>query len=230
MPSLRPVYDDGGIQLYLGDAQDVLPQLAPASVDLILSDPPYGIGYVSNCTTDRAMARPIAGDDSLNALRDALPLLDRVLRNDRHAYFFASPTRIGEATAAVGDVFKLKNLLVWDKGQQGTLGDLACGYSLNWEAILYAAKGRRPLAGPRPRSVYRYDWSAKRDPGQHPTVKPVGLLAWLMSKSTELGELVLDPFAGSGTTLRAAKDLGRRAIGIELDPEYCDRAIERLTR
>jgi site-specific DNA-methyltransferase (adenine-specific) len=117
--------------------------------------------------------------------------------------------------------------LVWDKGNAGSRGDLAAGYSQNWEAIIYASKGRRPLIGKRPRCIYRYDWQAWRDP-VHPTVKPVAMMRWLMLKSTEPGELVLDPFIGSGVVLRAAAELGRKAVGIEVEERYCEAAAQRL--
>lgn len=225
---MKPYYSHAGIEIYHGDCRDVLPHLAP--VDLVLTDPPYGVAYVTSwrSRTDPLVA-PIANDESLNALRDIMPDLDVLLSNNKHAYVFASPTRIGECAEVVADYWQVKNLLVWDKGEAGTVGDLEAGYGVNWEAIIYASKGRRPLDGPRPRTIYRYDWSSTRDP-QHPTVKPVGLLKWLMAKSSARGETVLDPFMGSGTTLRAAKDLGRRAIGIELEERYCEVAAKRLSQ
>ncbi len=227
---LTPYYERDGITIYHGDCREILPGLESGSVDLVLTDPPYGVGYV---TARRSRSDPlvsaIAGDDSLNAVRDVMPLLDRLLATDRHAYLFASPMRLGETAEVVGEWWAIKNLLVWDKGNSGTVGDLEAGYGVNWEAIIYAAKGRRPLQGRRPRCVYRYDWAGTRDP-VHPTVKPVGLCSWLISKSAHPGETVLDPFCGSGTTLRAAKDLGRRAIGIEIEERYCEIAARRLAQ
>jgi DNA modification methylase len=85
------------------------------------------------------------------------------------------------------------------------------------------------LNGKRPRTVIRYDWSATMDP-VHPTVKPVPLLCKIIEWSTSAGEIVLDPFMGSGTTLRAAKDTMRRAIGIELNEKYCEVAANRMAR
>jgi DNA modification methylase len=225
---LQPLFDDGTITLYHGDARDIAPQLAAESIDLLLSDPPYGISYRSGQARDPVMANGIAGDENLNAMRGLLPHVDRLLRPDRHAYVFASPQRLGEAVDAIREWWTVKNLLVWDKGNQGTMGDLAAGFSVNWEAIIYANKGRRALTGPRPRSVIRFDWSSKRDP-VHPHVKPIPLLQLLVAKSTAPGEVVFDPFAGSGTTLLAAKELGRRAIGIEIDRRFCEQAIARLT-
>jgi DNA modification methylase len=223
---MTPYYDDGQIQIWHGDCRQYLPTLGP--VDLVLTDPPYGVGYVTaRRSRNDPLVAPIAGDESLNTLRDAMPLLDRLLKPDRHSYTFASPLRIGETVDVIADYWQVKNAIVWDKGDAGTVGDLEAGFGVNWESIIYAMKGRRPLNGKRPRCIYRYEWSSTRDP-VHPTVKPVGVLTWLMAKSTDEGEVVLDPFMGSGTTLRAAKDLGRRAIGIELEERYCEIAAKRL--
>ena len=115
---------------------------------------------------------------------------------------------------------------VWDKGEQGTVGDLEAGYGVNYEFILYATKGRRALNG-RPRSILRQMWSGTMDPA-HPTVKPVVLLEKLILASTDAGELVLDPFAGSCTTLRAAANLGRQSIGIEIEERWSTAGIERM--
>jgi DNA modification methylase len=228
---VKPYYRAGGVAIYHADAREVLSQLNSESVDLVLTDPPYGINlkikYAYSRREKHAPGPDIAGDDSLNALRDVLPALDLLLKPDRHAYFFASSTRIGEAVDAIAAWWNIKNILVWDKGNMGTQGDVLAAYARNWEAIVYANKGRRPLAGPRPRAICRYDWNARKDP-VHPTVKPVGLMAWLIQKSSRHGELVLDPFCGSGPVLRAARDLGRRAIGIELEERYCEAAVRRL--
>jgi site-specific DNA-methyltransferase (adenine-specific) len=228
---VRPYFSDGnGITLYHGAAEEVLPTLESGSVDLLLTDPPYGVGYVTSWRSrNDPLAVPIAGDRSVNALRDVLPLIDQLLRPDRHAYLFAAPLRIGEVMEAVADFWKIKNVLVWDKGDEGSIGDLRAGYGWNWEPIIYASKGRRDLNGARPRSIYRYDWHAHRDP-VHPTVKPTGLLTWLISKSTQPQERVLDPFAGSGTTLMAAKQLGRSGIGVEVEERYAEIAARRLSQ
>ena len=225
-----PYYQDESCTIYHGDSREILPALATDSIDLVLTDPPYGVAYVTarRSRTDPLVA-PIQGDESLNMLADVMPQLDRLLRRDRHAYFFASAAKIGETCELVADFWKVKNVLVWDKGDAGSVGDLEAGYAVCWEGIVYANKGRRALQGGRPRSVYRYDWSGTRDP-VHPTVKPVGVLSWLMGKSSMPDETILDPFMGSGTTLRAAKDLGRKAIGIEIEERYCEIAAKRLAQ
>ncbi len=220
--------EDERLTIYHGDCREVLPLLEPGSVDLVLADPPYGIGYI---TSMRLRGDPlrvkIVGDDFVGVLRDALPLLDLLLKKNSHAYVFASPMRIGESLEVINDYWASKSILVWDKGNAGTVGDLKGGYGWNWEAIIYAQKGRRLLNGPRPRTILRYAWSGTRD-AVHPAVKPVALLRRLVHHSSALGELIIDPFMGSGTTLRAAKDLGRRAIGIEIEEKYCRIAVDRL--
>ena len=224
---MKSYFSSRGITIYHASCEEILPHLQPNSADVVLTDPPYGIAYKAKRKRPTDVPTSIANDDSLNALRASLPLLDRLLRQDRHAYVFAGPVRIGEAVDAVAEFWRVKNLLVWDKGNSGSRGDCIAGYALNWEAIIYASKGRRPLAGPRPRCIYRHDWQAWRDP-VHPTVKPVAMMSWLLTKSSAPGELVLDPFMGSGVVLRAAAELGRRAIGIEIEERYCATAARRI--
>jgi site-specific DNA-methyltransferase (adenine-specific) len=121
-----------------------------------------------------------------------------------------------------------KHIIAWDKGDRGTVGDLACGFGEAWEAILYGMKGRRPLNGTRPRTVLRFDWSGAMDP-RHPTCKPVGLLKQLVRWSSSTEETVLDPFMGSGSTGKAALKEGFRFIGIERDEESFKISIARIS-
>lgn len=227
---MQPYYDRDGITIYCGDCRDILPELIPASVDLVLTDPPYGVRYVTaRRSRNDPLVAPIEGDESLESLASTVNYLAHLMANDRHAYFFASASMVGETQEIVSRYLNVKNVLVWDKGDAGTVGDLEAGYGVNWEAIIYAAKGRRPFNGPRPRALFRHDWTGTRDP-VHPTVKPVSVLQRFIDRSSNPGELVLDPFMGSGTTLRAAKDLGRRAIGIEIEERYCEIAVQRLSQ
>jgi site-specific DNA-methyltransferase (adenine-specific) len=157
-----------------------------------------------------------------------VPDLQRILRDNRHWYVFASPRRIGEcekllATLGSGP----KHVIAWDKGDRGTVGDLTAGFGEAWEAIFYGMKGRRNLAGARPRTVFRFDWSATLDP-VHPTVKPVPLLARLIEMSTAPGEAVIDPFAGSGTTALACIKTGRAFIGCEVEEHYAELSANRI--
>jgi site-specific DNA-methyltransferase (adenine-specific) len=225
---MKPYFETDLVTIYHGDCENVLPQLPQRTVDAVITDPPYGIRYRSK-RKDKRVPATIRNDESLNALRGILPLLDTLVKQDRHVYVFAAPMKIGEACEALEHYWHLKNVIVWDKGNAGSRGDCQAGYSCNWEAIIYASKGRRPIFGPRPRSIFRFDWQAWHDP-VHPTVKPAGLMRWLISKCTAPGELILDPFMGSGVVLRAAAELGRRAIGVELEERYCEVAASRLVR
>ena len=221
--SLEPYYSDDAVTIYCGDCREVLP-MGGGVADLVLTDPPYGVAYETSWRSrGDALRVPVANDRSLAVVAEAWPLILAALKDDRHWYAFASPRRIGEAENIFRDA---KHIIAWDKGDRGTVGDLKCGFGEAWEAVFYGMKGRRPLNGPRPRTVMRHDWSAALDP-VHPTVKPVGLLARLIGHSTHPDETVIDPFMGSGTTLAAAKNLGRKAIGIEIEERYCEIAAER---
>lgn len=222
---MKPYFRDerAGITIYHGDCRDILPGIA--GVDLVLTDPPYGVSYVTSWRSRcDALRKPIANDATLDVVAEAWPMAMEALADDRHWYAFASPRMIAEASKVYAGA---KSILAWDKGDRGTVGDLECGFGEAWEAVFYGMKGRRALFGPRPRTVVRFDWSGAMDP-VHPTTKPVALLGKMLRWSTADGETVLDPFMGSGTTLRAAKDNGRKAIGIEVEEAYCEAAVNRL--
>lgn len=221
---VTPYYEEAGITIWHGDCRDIIPTL-PAC-DLLLTDPPYGVAYVTaRRLQDDPQRVPVIGDESAWAYDFLARSLDCLIKVDRHWYIFASPRMLPAAMTATTP----KQVLAWDKENSGTVGDLVAGFGESWEAILYGMKGRRPLRGIRPRSVIRSDWSSTNDP-VHPTVKPVTLLRRLIEWSTDPGEMVFDPFMGSGTTLRAAKDLGRKAIGIEIEERYCEIAVQRLAQ
>lgn len=220
---MTPYYKESGITIYHGDCREILPLLDP--VDLILTDPPYGIDYVTAWRSRNDKLRsPIQNDSDLACVAEAWKIAIGILKNDRHWYSFASPRMIPIAA----EIFEnSKHILAWDKGDRGTVGDLECGFGEAWEAIFYGMKGRRPLNGKRPRTIIRYDWSGTMDP-LHPTVKPIDLLSRLISWSSNIEEVILDMFCGSGTTLAAAKLLGRHAIGIDIHEAYCEIAANRL--
>lgn len=220
---IEPYYQDEYCTIYNADCRDVLPQLE--RVDLVLTDPPYGVAYETARRSRHDKLRvKVVNDETLDCFAAAWPLALERLKQDRHWYVFGSPRKIHEMAAICRD---FKHIIAWDKGDRGTVGDLECGFGEAWEAIFYGMKGRRKLNGSRPRTVIRQDWSSVLD-ARHPTVKPTSLLKKLIKWSAFEGETILDPFMGSGTTLRAAKDLGLKAIGIEIERKYCDIAIERL--
>jgi site-specific DNA-methyltransferase (adenine-specific) len=129
--------------------------------------------------------------------------------------------RWNEALLAAGAT--VKTPIVWDKGNH-TAGDLVGDYGCQVELILFAHKGRHVLREGRPANL----WRVPRDPaGGHPTPKPVSLMARCIIHSTDRGDIVLDPFMGSGSTGVAAVENARHFIGIEIEPKYYDIARRR---
>lgn len=213
---MQPYYDDGSCTIYHGDCRELLPSLG--HVDLCLTDPPYGINYVSNMAVGRGTA-PITNDGarlSLRLYRSVVPLLQCA-----HLLWFTRWDAWPDVWEILGSSLPMRGLLVWDKGSPG-MGDLA-HWGPSYELIASLGSGR--IAGNRDGSVLRYNTvpSHRRN---HPTEKPVDLLAYLIGKLEP--SVILDPFMGSGTTLRAAKNVGCRAIGIEIDESYCEVAAKRL--
>lgn len=227
---MKPFYEDELITLYNGDSLEILPTLPAGSVDLLLTDPPYGVAFRSNVRIKKF--DKIANDATFSPTWNKAwaQAAVRLLHDDSHIYSFCDDTTLGRWRDLFESIerVKLKRTLVWHKGGGG-IGDLEGDYAHETEFAVFAQVGRRSLNGKRESNVLKY---SKVPPGQmvHPTEKPVDLLRYLILKSTEPGDVVLDPFSGSGSTLRAAKDLGRRAIGIELEEKWCEITADKLAQ
>ncbi len=212
-------------KVHQGDCLEVMKQIPDKSVDLVLTDPPYGMNYQSARRTATPQFEKIENDVSLEWVKPFLKEVYRVLKDNTHIYLFCNDYAISDFRKELELVgFTPKRTLVWVKNNH-TSGDLEGDYGNKTEFIIYAQKGRRALNGKRETNVL----NAKRVPTMvHPTEKPIDLFAFLIRKSTEEADIVLDPFLGSGTTAVAAVELKRKFIGIELSPEYCKIAEERI--
>jgi DNA modification methylase len=210
------------------DALRMLRMLPERSVDCIVTDPPYGCGsQVSAWRSPDKRFNEIAGVDEID--HSWLPDAFRVLRDGAAMYCFAKWINMGEWKAVIEAVgFKVTNCIIWDKMQHGT-GDLWGAYAPQYEMILFATKGRHLLRGIRPTDVIRF---SKVQPGKlsHPYEKPVGLIEKLIRASTDTGGVVVECFAGSGSTLQAAFNTQRYYIGGDIAAEYVALANKRLDK
>lgn len=205
MPSVA--YQDDLVTLYHGDARALLADL---SFDAIVSDPPYGIRYRSNQASDPVLNAEMLGDDT-----DYAAWL--IERTDCPAAVFASP----KMARPRRDDFR--STLVWSKGNHVGAGDLSYCWRPNYELIHIYGRG---WTGRRTSSVLSHNAIAFGR-NIHPTEKPLGLMVELLAKTPDHW-VICDPFAGSGTTLLAARQLGRTALGVELDPHHVQTATRRL--
>lgn len=210
----------GNAELWHGDCRDVLPLLE--RVDAVMTDPPYGIAYVSRHRKS-GPTEMLLNDDSapIDVLKD---IAERLC--DGGALYLA--TRFDVAAAWVDAIrnvgLSIKTPVFWDKGNHAA-GDLDGDFGAQVEIFIFAHKGRHRLRGPRIANL----WRVPRDPaGEHPTPKPVALMARMIFCSSGPGQVVLDPFMGSGSTGVAATNLGRRFIGVELNRRYFDIACDRI--
>lgn len=207
-----------------GDSLTVLRQMEPESVDAIITDPPYGIDYHT-----RGTGASIKNDKSpfIWFLYDAFRVLKSGASGQGSLICFTrwdvEQTFI-DAMKIAG--FQVKSEVIWDKVLHG-MGDCRAQFAPTHENIIFAVKGKFNFPGHRPNDVVSFK---KLSSSQmiHPTEKPVGLLASLITSVTKPGDLIVDPFAGSGSTLVAAKKTGRRFIGIELDGEHFEKAQRRI--
>lgn len=206
-----PIYDHGGITLYHGDCLALLPSLA---WDVLITDPPYGINLDNKCSRPATWSgKRIAGDTDTTARAAVLDA-----HGDRPAAVFGS-WKVARPEGA-------RALLTWDKGMACGMGDLSIPWKPNTEEIYILGAG---WTGHRGSSVLSYPITSWESCGRtHPTEKPVPLLQALIAKAPP--GVILDPFAGTGSTLVAAKNLGRKAIGIEIDADYCKVIVRRLAQ
>jgi adenine-specific DNA-methyltransferase len=203
-------------QVLTGDCLKLLPLLPDASVDMVLTDPPYLVRYQSRD------GRRLANDDTDAWLAPAFSELYRVLRRDRFCVSFCGFTqaeRFISAWKAAG--FRVLEHLVWRKRYPSSTGFVRRYH----EQAYLLAKGNPRLPYSLIPSVLEWRYTENR---LHPTQKPVGALMPLIMAFSQIGDVVLDPFAGSGSTAAAAAMLGRNYIAIELSAEYAKIAQKRL--
>lgn len=205
----KPYYSENGITIYHGDCREILPHLP--KVDLVLTDPPYGIGRDGEraSTGSHGGRKPyeFLGWDSESPSTDTFECIFKVSINQiiwgGNYFTYALP-------ASMGWIF-------WDKGQRicGSDGELA--FTSYRQALRVFEFNRVEIL---------------LDGAEHPTQKPLRLMKKCIAFADKHGAVatILDPFMGSGTTLRAAKDLGRKCIGIEIEEKYCEIAVKRLAQ
>lgn len=230
----------GRHRLACGDARDGVlfdRLLAGEQAACVVTDPPYGVGYEGK-TAARLRLQNDAPADLDGLLRDAFSVVDARLVAGAPVYTFHPAgglmPRFLDAFLGVG--WQLRQSLVWSKDAM-VLGH--ADYHFQHEPILYGFKpapggGRLGRGGAGwygdNRQVSVLEVARPRASREHPTMKPAELLARLVRNSTRRGEVVVDPFAGSGSLLVACEHQGRRARLVELDPRYCDVVVARWER
>ena len=250
--SLTPYYDFAGVTIYHGDCRKILPQFEAASVDMVFTDPPYGHNNNNGDlihNREAALGRPPV---------DGAPQLARPIANDGPEanelvkWFFGEAKRLlrdccccccccccgggpdpqfARWSLWLDEVMNFKQMVVWDKGPMG----MGWHYRRSYETVLVANKsggackwygGRTVENIIRPGAYGISKIIPQAD--DHPTPKPIALAKLFISLHSEAPDIILDPFMGHGTTLRAAKDMGRKAIGIEIEEKYCEIAANRM--
>jgi len=213
---MTPYYQDEQATIYHGDCREIMPTL---NFDVIVTDPPYGISWSrkANSKNRSSTAHPgILNDEDTTARDEAL-----ALRRSAPALVFGSFYASQPAD--------IKQILVWQKGDtQGVVGSVT-GYRRDVEPVYLV--GGWPQRNVKWSSLVRSargSWNDELSVTGHPHTKPLDLMRLLVERCPP--GVVLDPFMGSGSTLRAAKELGRQAIGIELDEKYCQVAVDRLAQ
>jgi site-specific DNA-methyltransferase (adenine-specific) len=231
---VTPYYDHAGITIYQGDCLDVLHHL-PEQIATIVGDPPYCSGGRQQAASRLVLEKAAAdrrsswfltdnmGTDSwLWWMREIAGRLFMLGEIGAHFYCFTDwrqYTNLVMACETKG--WTLRNVVVWDKARGGAMGSF---WRNNHEWVPVFSKG--PARAIAHGGFFNTWQGAKPQADEHATVKPAGLVSYLLEAAGP--GLVLDPWMGSGTTLFAAKALGRRAIGIEIEEKYCEIAAKRL--
>lgn len=231
---MTPYYAHDGITIYHGDCLDVLPELMTAHA--IVMDPPYASGARTEAEKrssgsmlrgSRWHAKPIENDQMTTAgfiwlMRHVLqraPLVD-----GGSVLSFIDWRQWPNLVGAVESVnLRVQTMIVWDKSSYG----LGNGFRVQHELVLHACKGTPTIYDKGTPNVIQ---CARDDNAEHPSPKPRALMERLLGVVTQYGDLVVDPFMGCGPTLEAARDMGRRAIGIEIDERYCEIAARRVSQ
>lgn len=234
---MKPYYDDGQVTLYLGDCREVLPTLE--RVDHVITDPPYARDVYLRAATQGGIANSQNRGPRISALAaGAIGAIDEMLPQ--------VAAEIARLTRRWGLVFSdVETCHVWRAELEGNgmryvrtgcwakpdpmpqFGGDRPAVGFEPATICHAPGPMRWNGGGRP-ALWTHAIAKGANRPDHPCPKPLALMAELVELFTDPGEVVLDPFAGSGTTLIAARNLGRRAIGIEIVERWAEAAARRI--
>ena len=212
---MTPYYDANGIVIYHGDCREILPTLAP--VDLVLTDPPYGLDIGGSGT--------IGGSGVVIPTNYGLSTWDEhplslqqwmLIRAKSEKWIVWGGNHLCDVIGPSAGV------LAWDKRCQNGWNDTFSEMEFAWTNLLTRAKGFRHLWAGALRASEQ-----GANVREHPTQKPVALMQWCLGFAPD-ARTILDPFMGSGPVIRAAKDMNRHCIGIEIEEKYCEIAARRL--
>lgn len=210
----------GDCTLYNGNCIDILPRIE--RIDCVVTDPPYGdgagVGY-------GLYDKQIAGNEDPLLNCEALRYIYHCLRKNGTVYNFTNATHQDFLRQYVNKYSRLqfKRNVIWDKNGM----KLGGAFRPQYEVIMVLEKGKPVYHRKDFADVQRFS-TVQHTPDSHPHEKPLGLVKGLIAHSSQVGETILDPFMGSGSTGVAAAQMGRKFVGIELDPGYFDMACRRI--
>ena len=214
-----------------GDCLEEMMKLADdgVKVDMICTDPPYLMNYKTGRRKDKThdFCKPIANDTNFELIKDIMPLLFELLNQGGAIYMFCNANHIDYFKQQIEQHFVLKNILIWVKNNWSA-GDLKGAYAKQTEFILYAVKGRHILNGARDTDTLYYN-RVVGNMQLHQNQKPVDLCKYLINKSSNENDTVLDCFMGSGSTGVACLQTNRNFIGIEVEEKYYNIAKKRCS-
>jgi site-specific DNA-methyltransferase (adenine-specific) len=251
----EPYYSSGGQKIYLGDCLEIMKEFPDKSFDLVLTDPPYG---TTSCSWDTVVPFEdmwkellrVAKDDAALIFTASQPFTSALVMSNpkmfRHEWIYQKRCASNFAQTKYSPMKEHESVLVFGKQKvryfpemekrKGTgservkskFSDATRHKSGEFVGAMNGEYGDTAGVLRYPSSVQEFNNRAKGDRGEHPTQKPVKLMEYLIKTYSTDGDTILDPFLGSGTTLVAARLLGRRAVGIDISEKYCKIAVDRL--
>jgi site-specific DNA-methyltransferase (adenine-specific) len=232
---IEPFHHEEAGVIYNADCLSILPKIPAGAIDLVLTDPPYGLngcsGDKTSFTNNGSTVVKFGESWDMEYPIDMIALAHAITNAEGSFISFCSMqgyNAIENALRATG--YLVKNHIGWDKRRIGV--NPRRNYCSAFEIAIWGVKSKSYVwnGGATTSNLYREDYCELNHPPNnvHPTQKPQSIMRWLTSNHSNPAGIILDPFLGSGTTAVAAKQLGRKFIGIEIEPRYAKIAVDRL--